>query len=186
MRRGSALTASAPSFSPFARPSRWRSIDGEDRASAPIVSMPRDASCSRVTGPTPHSSPTGSGSRNSSSVPAATTTSPSGLATCDATLARCLVVAHADRDRQPELGRAPGRRISVGHRRRRPEEVDRPGDVEERLVDRDPLDEGSEVVEHLHHRVAEALVLLEVATGEREAGAELAGAPARPCPRATP
>ena len=68
-------------------------MTGDVAASAPIVRIPVAANRSLVTGPTPHSSSTGSGSRNACSRPGATTTTPSGLATCDATLARCLVVA---------------------------------------------------------------------------------------------
>ncbi len=46
-----------------------------------------------VTGPTPHSAPTGSGCRNASSVSAGTRSSPSGLAWRLATFARNLVRA---------------------------------------------------------------------------------------------
>ena len=106
-----------------------------------------------------------------------TTTRPSGLATCDATLARCFVVATPT-----EIGRPSSVRTRCadlgGHRRRRTEEVHRSGDVEERLVDRDPLDERREVVEHLHHRVAEALVLRKWPPANAQARAELPGPPA--------
>ena len=43
--------------------------------------------------PTPHSRPTGSGDRNSPSLPGATTTSPSGFSSSDATLATNLFAA---------------------------------------------------------------------------------------------
>ena len=59
----------------------------------------------------------------------------------------------------------------------RPEEVDSAGDVEERLVDGDALDPGSEVVKDGHDLVAELLVAVEVATDEGEVGAEFAGRP---------
>jgi hypothetical protein len=46
-----------------------------------------------VTGPTPHISSTGKSWRKASSAAGFTTISPSGLATCEAILARCLVRA---------------------------------------------------------------------------------------------
>jgi hypothetical protein len=57
--------------------------------------------------------------------------------------------------------------------------VDRTGHVEERLVDRDALDQGREVAEDVDDAVAEALVLGEVPTHEPELRAQLAGAPSR-------
>ena len=56
-----------------------------------------------MTGPTPQSRSTGSGCRNSSSPPGGTTRRPSGFATPLATLARNLVRATPDGDRQPDL-----------------------------------------------------------------------------------
>ena len=55
--------------------------------------MPCAWSLPAVTGPTPHTRSTGSGCRKASSPPAGTSSSPSGLATALATLARCFVVA---------------------------------------------------------------------------------------------
>ncbi len=67
-------------------PARSRELaDGASRRSA--------ASRASVTGPTPHISSTGRSWRKASSVAGSTTTSPSGLATCEAILARCLVRA---------------------------------------------------------------------------------------------
>ena len=54
---------------------------------------PRSRSLAEVTFPTPQSASTGSGCRNASSVPGATTSSPSGLAWALATLARNFVRA---------------------------------------------------------------------------------------------
>ena len=62
-------------------------------ASWPMVWMPRSASRVRVAGPTPQMSPTGSRARKASSASGATTTTPSGFATWEAILARCLVRA---------------------------------------------------------------------------------------------
>ena len=55
--------------------------------------IPRACSLSAVLTPTPHSFSTGSGCRNSSSRAGSTSSSPSGLATPDATLARNFVRA---------------------------------------------------------------------------------------------
>ena len=60
-------------------------------ASSPTVRMPRACSFAAVTAPTPHTRSTGSGCKKASSPPGATTSSPSGLATPLATLARNLV-----------------------------------------------------------------------------------------------
>ena len=57
--------------------------------------------------------------------------------------------------------------------------MDRAGHVEERLVDRDPLDERREVAQHVDDLITEALVLAEVAADEPEARAQLPGEPAR-------
>src|SRR5690606_38488168 len=62
-------------------------------AGAPTVATPASRSFLAGLGPTPHSTSMGSGARNSASVPASTWTGPSGLATWEATLAGCLVVA---------------------------------------------------------------------------------------------
>ena len=125
----------------------------------------RRPACASVTGPTPHRSRTGRGSRKACSVPASTTTRPSGLATCEATLARCLVVATPTEMGSPSSSRTR-RAHGGGHLRRRAEEVDRAADVGEGLVDGDALDERREVAQHVDGGVAEALVLAEVAADE--------------------
>ena len=88
-------------------------------ATSPTVSMPRRVQLlGGDLAPTPHSRSTGSGCRNASSSSAGTTSSPSGLATPLATLARNLVRATPTRDRQADplahLARAAGRAISAG------------------------------------------------------------------------
>ena len=59
----------------------------------------------------------------------------------------------------------------------RTEQVHRPGDVEERLVDRDALHERREVAEHCHHPIGEPLVLGEVPVDEHQVGAQSLGPP---------
>ena len=93
MRRGSSFRASAASLAPTACPSRPSSARDGVRASSPMVRMPRSASRCCATGPTPHIRLTGSGSRNCRSASGSTTSRLSGLATWEATLARCFVRA---------------------------------------------------------------------------------------------
>jgi hypothetical protein len=93
-----------------------------------------------VFSPTPHSREIGSGARNVSSSPSGTTTNPSGLRRSDAILATSFVLATPTEAGQPDLRPClvldpPRDRRTVAEQRRRP------GHVEERLVDRDRLDE---------------------------------------------
>jgi hypothetical protein len=85
---------------------------------------------------------------------------------------------HADRYRKPDFGphSLPDGLRDVG---RRPEEVDGTGDVKERFVDRDALDERREVIEDGHDFVGESLVFAEVPADELQAGAQLRGSPPR-------
>ena len=53
----------------------------------------------------------------------------------------------------------------------------RPGHVEEGLVDRDALDQRSEVLEHSHDHVPQSLVLAEVAADENQPRAQSLGPP---------
>ncbi len=125
------------------------------RASAtwPTVLMPRSWSFAAVTGPTPQSRSTGSGWRNSSSPSGGTTSRPSGLATPLATLARNFVRATPTVIGSPTSSSTPRPQLA---RRSPPAARDRsqPADVEERLVDREPLDERRRVVEHREHGLA--------------------------------
>ena len=68
---------------------------------------------------------------------------------------------HSHRHRQPDLNPHPVP-DGGGDAGWRPEQVDRSGDFEKRFVDRDPLDEGRVVAEHLDDLIAEALVFAEV------------------------
>ena len=146
-------------------------MTGDVAASAPIVRIPVAANRSLVTGPTPHSSSTGSGSRNARSRPGATTTTPSGLATCDATLARCLVVATPTETGKPSSTRTR-RRISSAISAGRAEQMYGTRHVEERFVDRDAFHQRGEVAENVDHLVAESLVLTEMPVDERQTGAQ--------------
>ena len=91
-------------------------------------------------------------------------------------MARCLVRATPTEIGSPISLRTARRiwAISAGEPKRCS-----PGDVGEGLVDRDALDQGREVVEDRHRRVAEPRVLLEVAADEDELRAELAGPASR-------
>ena len=88
---------------PFSLTVRCKQIDRRRRfrsaprpllaGSCPMVWTLISANRALVTGPTPHISSTGKSCRKASSVSGSTTTSPSGLATCEAILAKCLVRA---------------------------------------------------------------------------------------------
>ena len=162
-RRRDRAAAAAPrhASSPVGRWSRRRSRQG----------------AALVAGPTPHISPTGRSCRKAISLSGSTTTSPSGFATCDAILARCLV-----RATPIEIGRpfrphpSPHRGGDLG---RRPEQVRTAGDVGKGLVDGDPLDQRREIVEHLDGGVAQPLVVAEMTADEDELGIEFARPPSR-------
>ena len=151
--RGSRLCASAWRWRPDAaaehRHERRLVEPGDlaDRGDAAARSFPA------VTAPTPQSRSTGSGCRNASSPSGGTTSRPSGLATPLATLARNFVRAIADGDRQtdPLAHVAPQPRRDLDGRARDPLH---PANVEERLVDREPLDERRRVVEDPEQRLA--------------------------------
>ena len=175
--RGSRLKASAPSFSLAATPTRLSSVRPGVAASWPMVVMPSAASFALVTGPTPHISSTGRSWSHSSSIAGSTTTRPSGLATCEAILARCLVRATPTEIGRPTSSRTR-RRTICGDRLGRAEEMLGAGDVGKGLVDRDAFDQRGVVVEDLDRGVAEPLVLGEVAAGEDEVRAEFLGLPA--------
>ena len=80
-----------------------------------------------------------------------TTTSPSGLATCEAIFARCLVRATPIEIGKPSSSRTR-RRIALAMSAWRTEEMAAASDVSKCLVDGDPLDKGREVSEHLRWR----------------------------------
>ena len=155
--RGSRLCASACRWRPAARPSIATRPLGAARDLADGRDAARRAASRAVTGPTPHSRSTASGWRNSSSRPAARE-QPVGLRDAARDLREELRACDADGDRQADLARARSRRsvraISSGV----PDAALHPAHVEERLVDREPLDERRGVVEHAEHRLARLAV----------------------------
>ena len=111
----------------------------------------------------------------SASSPGGTTTSPSGLRRSDAIFATSLVVATPTDTVSPTSARTSSliRRAIVGPSPNRPTDA---GDVEERLVDRDRLDERREPAEDRHDVPARDLVAAPV---DRQEDAVRA-APTRP------
>ena len=103
---------------------------------------------------------------------------PSGLATCDATLARCLVRA-TPIDKGRPISRRTRRRMAVAISLGGPKRWTEPPHVKKGFVYGDPLDSRSELGEDGDDIVAELLVTLEVPTYEEEIPAKLAGLPAR-------
>ena len=135
------------------RRARATSASSGRRASSPTVRTPSSASRRRVAGPTPQRRSTASGCRNSSSCPARRRAGRRAWrgrsrawpgTSCDATPTDAMSpvssrtrVRISDRD----LGPVPCRRRGTA-------------DVEERLVERDRLDERRERAEDLHDRAA--------------------------------
>ena len=107
--RGSRSRASACRCAPVALPSSLSAVAASSSANSPTVWMPSRCSFSAVTAPTPHSRSTGSGSRNASSRSGSTTSSPSGLLTALATLARNLVRATPTEMASPTSARTRSR-----------------------------------------------------------------------------
>ena len=149
--------------------------------------MPWACSLSAVFAPTPQSRRTGSGCRNANSRSGGTSSSPSGLASWLATLARNLVRAMPTVMGRPTRSRTcrpqPGRDL---HRRAR--HPAQPADVEEGLVDRQRLDQGRGVAEHLEHRVAGRASTPTSAVARRRRAGTAAAPGARPsrCARRRP
>ena len=87
-----------------------------------------------------------------------------------------LGACNADRDRQAELcpHAAPDRTGDLG---RRAEQMRAAGDIGEGLVDRNPLDQWGEIIEHLDRSITQPLVLLEMAVDEDQARTKLARPP---------
>ena len=111
-------------------------------------------------------------------MPGSTTTRPSGLATCEAIFARCLV-----RATPIEIGRpssaphpAPDRARNFGGRA---EQMRAARHIGEGFVDGDALDQRREIVEHLDDRIAEPLVVAEMAADKDQVRTELARPQAR-------
>ena len=172
---------------PTPRPSIATSTGSPSSATSPTVVIPRSWSLSAVIGPTPHSRPTGSGCRKSSSRSGGTTSRPSGFATPLATLARNFVRA------TPTVIASPTRSSTSRRSRdrdlgRRARHAEQAADVEERLVDREPLDERRRVVEHLEHRLARLGVRRHARRHDDRAAGTARAPGARPsrCARRTP
>ena len=109
------------------------------RASSPTVAIPMRCSRAAVAGPMPQIRSTGSGCRNASSRSGGTRRSPSGLATALAIFARCFVRAMPTVSGSPTRSRAAAAEAD-GDLEGRAGDPLHAADVEERLVDREPLD----------------------------------------------
>src|SRR5258708_4276299 len=85
---------------------------------------------------------------------------------------------HADRDWKAKLcpHAAPYRACNF---RRRAEEMCAPSDVGKGLVDGNPFDERSEIIEHAYGSITQPLVLLEMPPHEDQLRQKLARPPAR-------
>ena len=162
-------------------PSRARasttSASSPSSATSPTVVIPRAWSLPAVTTPTPQSRSTGSGWRKASSPSGGTTSRPSGLATPLATLARNFVRATPTVIGRPDplAHLAPQ---ALGDRHGRPGDPLHPAHVEERLVDREPLDQRRRVVEDAVHRPARLGVGREARLDDDRLRAQPARAPA--------
>ena len=98
---------------------------------------------------------------------------PVGLGHLRGDLGQMLGARHADRDRQAEFGpHAAADR--GGDLLRRAEQMRAAGDVGKGLVDGDALDHRREIVEHFYRRVAQPLVVAEIAADEDQLRAEFA------------
>ena len=151
--RGSRLLASACRCRADAFPTIAASVDSPSMASSPTVRMPRSRSFTDVFGPTPHSRSIGSGCRKSSSPPERHDEQAVGLGRRARHLGQELGSRRPDRDRQPDRRPDLGPQVP-GDVDRRPADPPEAADVEERLVDRDALDERRGPLEHLEHRLA--------------------------------
>ena len=151
--RGSRSRASACRCAPVALPSSRSAVAASSSASWPTVRMPSRCSFSAVTAPTPQSRSTGSGSRNACSRSGSTTSSPSGLLTALATFARNLVRATPTEIASPTSSAHP---LAQSHRDLlgRARDAAEPADLQERLVDGEPLDERRRVAEDREHVAA--------------------------------
>ncbi len=124
-RRQSMLRDSANSRRPIAAPTSDASIGSLSSATSATVAMPWAPNRSAVLGPTPHNRLTGNGCRNASSRSGGTSSSPSGLASRLATLARNFVRAMPTVMGSPTRARTSARSRSamatgVPRSRRRP------------------------------------------------------------------
>ena len=122
-------------------------------ATSATVVIPRPCSLRGGDRPDAPQRSTGSGCRNSSSPSGGTSSRPSGFATSLATLARNFVRATPTVIGSPTCSQHR-RAQPAGDLDRRARDAAQPADVEEGLVDREPLDERRRVLEHREHRLA--------------------------------
>ena len=155
------------------------------RRPRPTRVMPRWCSLAAVFAPTPHRRSTGSGWRKATSACGGTTSSPSGLATRAGHLGEELGAGHADGDRQPD---ALAHLLAQprGDLRRRAGDPAQPADVEEGLVDGEPLDDRRGVVEDGEHVLAGLGVGGEARRHDDGVRAPPLGLTGRPSPCARP
>ena len=139
--------------------------------------MPSRCSFSAVTAPTPQSRSTGSGSRNASSRSGSTTSSPSGLLTALATLARNFVRATPTEIARPDLRTDA---LTQSHRDllRRAGDAPEATDLEERLVDREALHERRRIAEDREDVLAGRRVRLHPRSDDHGIRAQVARLPA--------
>ena len=148
----------APSGVPRRRPRpRGAACPAACSARSPTVRMPSRCSCSAVRAPTPHSAVTGSGCRKSSTRGHRDDEQPVRLAAGRRELGDELGGRDADRAGQLQLRGDPAADLR-GDRPRPAEQPDRAGDVEERLVQRQRLDEGRDVAQDRHDLLGGLLV----------------------------
>ena len=179
---GPAARARGPAPGRAAAPARPRLTASRSAT----VWMPARRSRSAVAGPTPGITVTFIGRSRSSSVPGGTTVIPSGLSSSLGDLGEELRRRDADRRGQPAghlLHPAPEPRPRRGHGPHlEVGEVGR-GEVDERLVERERLDQRGQLAEHLHDPLARLAVGVEPAGEEgrvRAAGPRLAARHRRP------
>ena len=140
-------------------------------ASSPTVWMPSRCSLAAVGRPTPHIASTGSGCRKSATPSAGTSTSPSGLAARDATLATNLV-GPMPTEQVICCSSAMTARRTLADRTAGAEHPQRAGHVEEGLVDRRRLDHRAHRANTVDDRLGHLAVAVEVGrTNDRPAGA---------------
>ena len=166
---------------PCACPTSRTSSSAETCSRSATVCTPTRRSRSAVAGPTPGITPTFIGRSRSRSVPGGTTTRPSGLSRSLAILATSLEVATpTEPQRPPVTSRTSSLSCSATAVTPATLTVVQAGrgEVDERLVERERLDQGRELAQQRHHRDAAGPVGVEPAGEERRvraAGARLGG-----------
>ena len=159
------------------RPGRARAVSVETGvwARSPTVCRPRRCRTSCVFSPTPHSAPTGSGCRKATTSSAGTTSRPSGLHRADASLATNLLLATPTEQVMP-CSSIDGGPDPLADLPRAAEAARRAAHVEERLVERDRLDQRRDRAEHLHDAGGGPAVGVEVGRDDHRLRAHAAGA----------